>query len=344
MAGLRNSRTGSQARFFGSQILDDATCRTQQLPTRPVQVGPTAVDLVTDVDDQLAELIAGAFVSRSTPVSTTPLHLVVSQWDRGLRYPEFDWASEWIIQGRPVATEHTGRRRIFIDRNHGAVYVYDSDNGAGAIILRRNRHLDLRSFITPFRIFWNWIAQSSGGVIVHAGCVDVNGKGVLFGGPSGSGKSSLSLELSRRGNTLVADDCVWVEGGMAYPVFARAKLSAYSMQEFTPEYLWNTTHFLGVDRAKGFLSSDPRGIPARPLPVSFLVFPRVDRASAVFPVSRQRSTQLLVDDSLRELAGGTARDRLALTQLAALTPAYRLLMGPNQAANVDLVQRIGACG
>lgn len=41
---------------------------------------------------------------------------------------------------------------------------------------------------------------------VHATCVDISGKGVLIVGPSGSGKSSLALQLMSLGAQLVADD------------------------------------------------------------------------------------------------------------------------------------------
>ena len=43
-------------------------------------------------------------------------------------------------------------------------------------------------------------------LIMHATCVDVNGSGVLIIGRSGSGKSSLAINLLALGSTLVADD------------------------------------------------------------------------------------------------------------------------------------------
>ncbi len=43
---------------------------------------------------------------------------------------------------------------------------------------------------------------------IHASCVAVNGKGLLIAGPSGSGKSSLALQLMAFGAQLVADDRV----------------------------------------------------------------------------------------------------------------------------------------
>lgn len=45
-------------------------------------------------------------------------------------------------------------------------------------------------------------------VTLHASCVAVDGRGVLVTGPSGSGKSSLSLALMAYGARLVADDRV----------------------------------------------------------------------------------------------------------------------------------------
>lgn len=46
---------------------------------------------------------------------------------------------------------------------------------------------------------------------VHASCVAIDGRAVLIEGPSGSGKSDLTLRLIDRGWTLVADDRTIVE-------------------------------------------------------------------------------------------------------------------------------------
>lgn len=45
-------------------------------------------------------------------------------------------------------------------------------------------------------------------MLIHASCVEFNGKGILISGPSGSGKSDLALRLIEAGAILVADDIV----------------------------------------------------------------------------------------------------------------------------------------
>jgi HPr kinase/phosphorylase len=45
---------------------------------------------------------------------------------------------------------------------------------------------------------------------IHASAVAIDGRAVLLTGPSGSGKSSLALELLALGGRLVADDAVYL--------------------------------------------------------------------------------------------------------------------------------------
>ena len=45
-------------------------------------------------------------------------------------------------------------------------------------------------------------------LLVHGTCVDLDGRGILLRGPSGSGKSDLALRLIDGGARLVADDQV----------------------------------------------------------------------------------------------------------------------------------------
>ena len=65
----------------------------------------------------------------------------------------------------------------------------------------------------------------NGSLIMHATCVDVDGSGVLIVGRSGSGKSSLAINLLALGSTLVADDqCKLVRKNNRYRISKPASL------------------------------------------------------------------------------------------------------------------------
>ena len=60
---------------------------------------------------------------------------------------------------------------------------------------------------------------------MHATCVDINGSGVLILGRSGSGKSSLAINLIALGSKLVADDqCKLVKENNSFRIFKPASL------------------------------------------------------------------------------------------------------------------------
>ncbi|MGK2285234.1 HPr kinase/phosphorylase [Pedomonas sp. V897] len=55
--------------------------------------------------------------------------------------------------------------------------------------------------------------SGAGGVLQHATCVALNGRGILIMGSAGSGKSTLALRLIDRGAMLVADDYALITRG-----------------------------------------------------------------------------------------------------------------------------------
>ena len=62
-------------------------------------------------------------------------------------------------------------------------------------------------------------------LIMHATCVDINGSGVLIVGRSGSGKSSLAINLLALGSKLVADDqCELIKNNNRFRVSKPASL------------------------------------------------------------------------------------------------------------------------
>jgi len=95
---------------------------------------------------------------------------------------------------------------------------------------------------------------------LHATCVAIDGRGVLILGPSGSGKSSLALDLMALGARLVADDRTTIAPGPDAPIAT------------CPPAIRGRIEARGI----GILSADP----APPTPVALVVdlgLPEPDR-------------------------------------------------------------------
>jgi hypothetical protein len=54
-------------------------------------------------------------------------------------------------------------------------------------------------------------------LVLHAGAVEVDGKGVIFTGPSGMGKSTLTAGFQRKGYPFLTDDLCAVSNGNGFP-------------------------------------------------------------------------------------------------------------------------------
>ncbi len=73
---------------------------------------------------------------------------------------------------------------------------------------------------------------------VHASCVQVNGKGIIFTGDSGSGKSTSSYAMLRRGHPVLADDRILLKKNGSYHALALSdviKLKEEARKAFFPE-------------------------------------------------------------------------------------------------------------
>jgi hypothetical protein len=75
---------------------------------------------------------------------------------------------------------------------------------------------------------------------VHASCAQVNGKGVLFTGKSGSGKSTAAYAMLRRGHPVLADDRILIKKANPYQALAISdviKIGCDALAKFFPELL-----------------------------------------------------------------------------------------------------------
>jgi hypothetical protein len=188
------------------------------------------------------------------------------------------------------------------------------------------------------------LLERRGRFSLHAGCLAHDGRGVLLAGPTGAGKSTLTIALVRAGLQFVSDDVVFLahDGDgvrvLGFPDdIGVTDATAARFQELAP--------VLDTAPADGFpkrLTRMEDAFAASPLlecEPAALVFPEVvaDRPSALTPLDPKQAWLRLVPDVLLTEPAGTQSHLQALAALLAQVRCYRLESGTDLARAVQLV-------
>jgi len=346
MAGQRLNRASNRAQNFAKSIIDQAEVHADPLLTQEISIGPHFVQLSFTSAGCLTDLITGAFIK--TPSREKQLmdaeatRVYVCQDGDGVVLPNLEWAHEWIIGGSVIPNLLTAPFRVFIDKNQGIIYCFDPEENRAAIFLRSTRELDLRSFITPFRLLWSWIAIGSSSLVLHAASVSINGSGILLSGPSGSGKSTLALTTGlSKGHSIVADDCVLVHGTDVHAIYSRVKIESGNLEKIGIARGVKVHEVPDAPNAKSYVQVDEDFSGFMPLiHASVLVFPAIYERGGYYELSKKRSVSMLTSDSMRELFNGTPIARRGIESLVSKLPSYRLLLEDSFQANVEKLEAL----
>jgi hypothetical protein len=144
-----------------------------------------------------------------------------------------DWCGGALFRAyvweRKRLHDFAGYGRLYMDftgRRATAVRILDSDINP--------RYADVVLALSPLA----GLLLGLGLYEVHASCVSVNGRGIMFTGHSGRGKSSAAYALARSGHPLLTDEKVLLTKRGAYYGFVLTdmiKISAGAVSAFFPE-------------------------------------------------------------------------------------------------------------
>lgn len=344
VVGLRNSREAARATHLAEFLIDQGTklTRTTGLALNADFAG-TTVRLAFSQDDSLSRLIADSFFTAPTSRGSQPPghSITVIRASDGVVVPNLEWAQPWISSNEVIPRSITGRYRLFIDRNHGLIYAYDTRTQTGSVYLRPTAALDIRTLITPFRVLWSWVSQSWDGLVLHAAAVGVDGVGVLLSGPSGSGKSTLALTAGTGPNSfIVSDDCVIMIGTTAHAVFTRAKkVDSSENLDLAPEV--NVIRGRGRAKKTICLPSEVDSF-QQSTKIGLMLFPHVFGRPGHYPLTATEARERLSGDSFREVLGGDEWQQQQIATLTESVPAHRLLLGPSDTENLDNLRALVA--
>jgi hypothetical protein len=117
---------------------------------------------------------------------------------------------------------------------------FDTERGEGRAVLIPGTDIDplYADIMFGHNVLVELLAKQ-GFVAVHASCAQVNGRGILFTGASGSGKSTAAFALLRRGHRLLADDRILLfrrSGFLATTISDTVKVRRQALDDFFPGF------------------------------------------------------------------------------------------------------------
>jgi hypothetical protein len=152
-------------------------------------------------------------------------------------FMERDILFSTYVVGRKRWSDFAGYGRLYIDYDAGrAVAVRVKDSGISP------QYADILLAYNPL----GSLLAKEGFYDVHASCVQVGGKGVLFTGHSGRGKSSAGYAMARKGHPILTDEKILIcKQGEYYGVSISdvIKLSRQAAESFFPELHGRTPLF-----------------------------------------------------------------------------------------------------
>ena len=154
MVGLNLQEIRRAAHAFGDDLFGVATQKTRTIET--VKVGSSRCHIfLPDSGSHWGELIGAFPIGAITNArdSNNPVIHVLSRDELPVT-PSIEWARKWIDTHSVVPEMISYPYRIFIDKNTGSIYLFDTISERGVICLRRSSEIDLRGMITPFRLMW----------------------------------------------------------------------------------------------------------------------------------------------------------------------------------------------
>jgi hypothetical protein len=194
----------------------------------------------------------------------------------------------------------------------------------------------------------HWLLGAASRHLVHAGVVGRDGRGLLIGGASGAGKSTVAVRCLEAGFDYLGDDYVLVSlerDPVAFSLYATAKLDPASLA-MMPWLEKGVTSHDGVNDGKWkavLPVYELRGDRLRPhATVSAIVLPSVtgERKSRLQPVSAAEALRALAPSTIIQMPHEARAALDTFARLVRQTPGYRLELGADLDAVPSLLDEL----
>jgi len=303
---------------------------------------------ITFHDPELASAY-GRALKHSIPSASaaTILNLhVVAQDSSGLSLPKLGWDKTDFSLKRVVPGWCDNKRTTFLLRTEKGICLINWEDRLAFVWLPSHRNIPWWERAAPFRWLADQLAQRLGMCTLHCGVVSKDGHGVLFAGPAGAGKSTLTLACVGHGLDYVGDDYCLFEYSSEPTCFNLYSSAKWSIEAAVrPSWLSDQLpHEIDESGAKAVLYIDElpsRAIAGRTRLLAVLM-PRLTphHQAGLEPASPPEALRRLAPSTIAqsEADGGFLMGHIS--RLVKTVPAYHLDMPEDTDEPASLVSRL----
>ena len=238
---------------------------------------------------------------------------------------------------------YPGSKNRIITVKDTVINIDDDSNSAFCYL--SPQHMD-SSWVLAHRVFLLpvlEILRKREAFYLHAGCVFINGAGILICGGSGHGKSTLTYALARDGFSYMSDDAVFLKANGENPsIFSfpeKLKLDSSSCSFFS--------EFSELPEIKGKVEISIKDSNISDVVIDgepqFIIFPHISETGecGIQPVDDTEAMLMLIQQSISMVGNNRIEEHLdILKKLSEGTKKYRLTIGGNFEEPVRLIRGI----
>jgi len=267
-----------------------------------------------------------------------PFRLTVIDDDETGCRPSIDWPSWWFEPFGIVRPELSGDIKLALDIHSQSLCAYDPRSREAVVWFHDIRKIFYWFAATPFRLQLSWFADAFDGEMIHAAGIEVGQSAALLVGPTGAGKSTLTLSAMREGSRILGDDFCLLDGMTCQPIYRRTKFHDTTMDLFDHSIdEIGTLMNADVPGEKRIVDTKDEFLCPTGLPVAAVFVPRIGDRAQVRSIPESRAVHSTLGPTMMGLLGGSHRTLQRIVRLVRAVPTYEIEVGPNMADNARLL-------
>lgn len=216
----------------------------------------------------------------------------------------------------------------------GVISLYDINKKLALCLIRDVTKLPYYEIGSPLKVIWHWLVQHKGQLMLHAGAVGIENKGVLLVGKGGSGKSTTALSCVGSELKYLSDDyCVVTQEPnlTVHSLFSTVKLVGENDLKRFPyinNFLSNLAN-LKFEKAMAFVTQFSSESVLDQLPLRAIIIPQVTglKTTTWEKASPAKALFSLAPSSILQLPYANENTFQRISKIASELPCFSLKVG-----------------